>query len=372
MNPDEQKPAIAPVITEAPQPIAPAPVAASSGKKFNKNMLIGSIVGAVVLAGGIGWAVYAAISNSPDNLMKTAMHNLVTEKQLAGTLKIEAGTAGANTSMTGNFAVAVDPNNDKNSQVIFGLGNGDKRFAASGLVLDKNIYLKLSNAENLSTIFGAAEPSTSAEVFATPQIATMLKNINDQWFELSEQDVKSLAGNSGTTSGAAVAGASPEDLKRVMEIYSQHSFIKADQVFADEIVDDTSSAHFSLRLDRDQYIKFMQAVKDANLATIKITDKDIEDAKKEQERPIDGSIEVWIARDSKKFKQLRAVNAKKGEEMAMTLTVSGAIPTFEKYEKPAGTKSISELMTVLLGPSISPVELDALQNSQSSELYLTQ
>jgi|GEM_PF-5855359 len=366
MQPDEQKPVVTPAPTSVvtPPTAVPQPNVPTPRKKINKNIIIGIVVGAVVLVGIIGWAVYAAISNSPDNLMKAAVQNLVNEKQLAGAMKIQTGAADAPTTVTGDFAFAVDPANDKNAQVTFGLGSDDKRFGLHALVLDKTAYLKVSKVENLGTLFGDSEPSASG-------VAEMFKAINDQWFELSEQDVQSLASTTGGTA-TPVAGASTADLKRVTEIYGQYSFIKADQIFADEVVDGANSAHFSLRLDRDQYVKFMQAVKAANLETVKIADKDIEDAKKEQERPTDGSVELWIARDSKKFKQLRVVNTAKGEESTITVTFTGTMPQLEKYEKPAGAKSISELMTMLFGGSMNTEELNALQNSQSSEDYLTQ
>lgn len=365
MNPEEQKTA-AP--TAAP---APANAAPNSRKKLSKNVIIGIIVGAIVLAGVIAWAVYATIANSPENLIKAAAQNLAKDKQAAGTMKIENGTESASTSVMGDFAFATDPANDKNGQLVVGVGEGDKRFTFQALALDKTTYLKVANAENIAPLFGVAEPPVSGDSYARLSFAAMLKNINNQWFELTEQDVKSLASSTGGTAGAPLSG-SPEDLKRLMEIYDRHTFVKADQVFADEVVDGANSAHFSIRLDRDQYVKFVQAVKDANLATVKVSDKDIEEAKKAEERPQDARIELWIARDSKKFKQLRAVNTKKGEESTVTLTFTGKLPTLEKYEKPAGAKPISELMTMLIGPSINPVELDALQSSQSSELYMTQ
>lgn len=364
MNPNEQKPA-------APAPVGPAPMptaSAGSRRKISKNMLIGIIVGAVLLAGIIAWAVYAIISNSPENLMKAAAQNLVKEKQVAGKVAI-TNESEPRANLNGDFAFVVDASNDKNSQFSFSIGKDSNRFNLKGLLLDKNAYFRLSGTENLATLYGSAEASPEAAV------VTMLKNINDQWFELTEQDVKSLAGTVGGAT-APPTSVSQDDFKRIMQIYDQHTFIKADQTFADEVVDGANPAHFSVKFDEQQYIAFLQAVKDANLTTAKVTDKDMqeakEDAKKAAEEAKDYKFELWIARDSKKFKQLRVQNTKENDKTVMTLTFAGALPSLEKYEKPAGAKPISELMTTLIGPSINPVELNALQNSQSSELYLTQ
>ena len=370
MNPQEQQPVSPQTVTPAPQTSAPMPMA-PSGKKMNKNVLIAIIMAAVLLVAGVAWGVYAMVMNSPENLMKAAVQNLSKEKQLAATIKVVNGTENANTTFTGDVAVSIDPSNQKNGEVIAGLGSSDQRVGLSVLTLDKTLYMKLSGAENLGTLLGSmSETSSDTAALASPQFAAMLKNLNDQWFELNEEDLKSLSG-SATSTETEVATASPEDLKKVFELYDRHPFVKADQTYADEVVDGANSAHFSIKIDKNEYVAFAQSVKDANLATIKLTDEDMQKVK-DSDPMKDTIVEFWIARDSKEFKQVRMVHTKKGEEASITLTMTGKLPTFDKFEKPAGTKSITELMTTLLGSSIDQAELESMRYSQSSEMYQTQ
>lgn len=365
MNPDQPQPA-----ASSPQPMAPTPAAPQpqmtatpapmgGGKKMSKNAIIGIIAAVVVLAGAVAYGVYAYISNTPDNLLISAVDNLKDKKSLAASYKIVSGTEQNGVSFSGDVAVTTDPSNNKNGEIIMGLGTGDKRVAINALSLDSTLYLKASNAENLGTLLASFSADSSS--LSSPEFAAALKNLDGQWFELKPSDIQSIAQSSGNDN---VSGAvSPEDLKKVLDIYHQHPFIKSDKTYADQVVDGANSAHFSLKDDNNTEVAFLQAVKNANLSTIKVSDDDIAKAKAAPSTPTDGTVEVWIARDSHQFKQIKVTNTKKGEESAVTLTLMSSLPTFDKFEKPSSIKPISQLLTTLLGPSISSEEFNALDQS---------
>lgn len=361
-NPQPQPPAPQPQMT-APAPMG-GPTPMSGGKKMSKSAIIGILAAVVVLAGAVAYGVYAYISNTPDNLLLSAVDNLKDKKSLAASYKIVNGTEQNGVTLSGDIAAATDPSNSKNGEAIVGFGSGAKRVAINALSLNGSLYLKAVNAENLGDLLAAFGSSNNA--LTSPAFAAELKNLDGQWFEMNATDVQSIAQSSGNSN---VSGAvSPEDLKKVMDLYHQHPFIKADKTYADQVVDGANSAHFSVKNDPNTEVAFLQAVKDANLSTIKVTDDDIAKAKAAPSTISDGSIEIWVARDSRQFKQIKITNTKKGEESAVTLTLMSSLPTFDKFEKPSGVKPISQLFTTLLGPSISPSELNALEESNSSLL----
>jgi hypothetical protein len=364
MNPDSQQPAAPAPVPSAPQPSTPTPVTPSPApnptftptagdatppvttgkKKLSKNMMMAIVAVAVLVVAGIAYGVYAYVSNLPENLMQSAIENIKNEKSLAANFKVVSGTDANGVTVSGDAAYAIDPTNSKNGELIFGLGTNDKRVAINALALDNTLFLKLTNMENLGALLGTFSSDIAAA--NTPALATALKNVNNQWFELTKDDVKSLAQSSGNDS---IAGAvSPDDLKQVLTIYNQHPFVKTDKTYPDEVIDGSNSAHFSVKPDKNETIAFLQALKAANLSTIKVTDADITDEKNanyDNNAPLD----VWIARDTKKFKQLRIVDTTKGSEMAVTITLSSKLPTFDKFQKPADVKPMSDFTTLLLG-----------------------
>lgn len=362
MNPEQPKTdGTAPQTQFTPPAPAAMPTPMGNGKKLGKGAIISIIAAVIVLAAAIAYGVYAYVSNTPDNMLQSAIDNLKDKKSLAASYKFVNGTEQNGVTFSGDVAALTDPANSKNSEAIVGLGTGDKRVAISALALGDTLYLKAANAENLGSLLSAFGSDSSS--LASPEFASSLKNLDNQWFELQPSDVKSLAQSSGTDN---VSGAvSAEDLKKVLDIYRQHPFIKADKTYADQVVNGANSAHFSLKIDVNTEVAFLQAVKNANLSTVKVTDDDIAKAKTETATSADSAAEVWIARDTHQFKQVKMSNTKKGEESSVTLTLMGSLPTFDKFQKPSGVKPISQLLTTLLGASISPEELNAMEQSQA-------
>lgn len=315
--------------------------------KSKKNMLMIIIIAAVVVAAAVAYGVYSYMSNTPENLIKSAVQNLSTEKALAATVKMENGTADSNVSFTGDVAFKVDPNNAKNGEVVVGIGSGSQRLGVNLLSLDGTMYVKLAQAENLGDLL--ASFSSDSAALSSTAFANALKNVNDKWFEITSDQVQSLAESSGNDN--VTASPSPEDLKKTLEIYTQHPFIKADKTYADEVIDGSNTAHFSVKVDRNEEVKFLEALKAANLATIKVTDEDITKVKDTPEAT-DVALELWIARDSHKFKQIRMANTKQGEESTITLTLKSELPTFDAFEKPSKTYPISQFYTILLSTSM--------------------
>jgi hypothetical protein len=325
--------------------VAPVTAPAGGGKK---KMLLWVIIAALIVVAGVAYGVYAYISNTPENLIKSAVQNMSREKSLAATLNIMSGTGSDKVTLNGDLAFKADPNNGKNGEAIVGIGTDSTRVSLSALSLDGTLYLKLAHAENLGELLSSFAGSESAALDSS-EFAAALENVNDKWFEITKDQVQAIAESSGNANVAA--SPTPEDLKKTLEIYNQHSFVKPDKIYADEVVDGSNSAHFSVKVDKNEEVAFLQALKAANLATIKVTDDDINQVKDATETT-DTTLDLWISRDGHKFKQLRVVGTKPGEEVTMTVTLKSQLPTFDPLEKPSSTRPFSDFYTILLGGSL--------------------
>lgn len=367
MNPDSPQPTPtqpaaappqAPPVTPAPPaPAGPSAAVVTGGRPSKKKAIIIGIVVAILLLAGVAYGVYAYVVNTPQNLLNTALTNLAGQKAYAGEMKYTQGTGQKATNGSGSFAFETDPTNSKNWQGSITLGASDKSFGIKALALDTTTYLKASNLENLFALFGGLD--TGTESFAA--MASFFKSIDNQWIELSQSDMQTIAQSSGSDSGIGVP--SGTDMQKVFTTYSQHPFLVPYTVYKDEVAGGSNSAHFSVKFDKPQYIAFLQALKSANLKTVPVTDADISKAKSQPDTIQDGTVEVWVSRDTKKFTQVRMTDTKKDEESAYTITLDTKLPTFEPFQKPAGAKSFTSLLDSLVQPSLNQDELNALESN---------
>ena len=158
--------------------------------------------------------------------------------------------------------------------------------------------------------------------------------------------------------GSQTASLTPQDLKKMLEIYDKHTFVKADKTFADEVVNGKSSAHFSVVVDKQKLTAFLEELKAADISGVTLTDKDIEQVK---EATADGTTyEVWIARDTHKFTKLKVVGDSNGQPVDITIAAAAQLPAFDKLERPASSRPVAELLSIMFGQSFTD-ELRAMQ-----------
>lgn len=337
-------------VTENPQPPTPATMATGGKKKW----LVVGLVGAVVAALAIGFGVYAYATNTPSYLLDAAARQMSAEKVFAAKYKFVQGTEQTGVSFSGDIAARSDETNTKNGEVVIGLGENDSRVTLTLRAIDNALYLRAGGLDNLGRLLTIFIPE-NAETFKSDAFTQAFKSIDNVWYVLSKEDLASLG---GSASDSLTNSVNADDIKKVAEIYRRNQFLQPDKTYGDETVDGVKSAHFSVKLDQDRLVAFMQEVKAANLASIKITDEDIEEAKKQTDEFKDVTFEVWIARDSKKFKQLRLVAGPQNETQgSITVTLVTDLPQLDKLEKPEGAKPSSEFFRSILGPyAPSPVD----------------
>ncbi len=336
-----------------PQPIAtppvPQPATPVGGKKMNKGLLAGVIVAIVAVLAGGAWAVYALFfAVTPESLVKDALKNLSNETSFA----VDFDVSGQGASLAGSLAATSD-GTDKNGEFILTIGDGEQNIGLSLLSVDSDLFVKAVHIEQIAPLIGLY--AGNMEIFTSPEFITSLESLNGIWFEINKEQLESLIDptEESTTTTATVT---PQDIKKVLDIYDKHPFVKADKVFADEVISGAKSAHFSVKIDKQQEAAFLDGLKNANIEGIKLTDEGIADFK-EATASQTTAVELWIARDTKKLTKVLIKSDVEGQQVVITLTQSATVPTFDKLERPADARPLSELMSLLLGTTVPTDEM---------------
>lgn len=344
-------------VSEAPAP-GPAPTQkiTTGGKKSKKNLIIGGVVVAILLVAGVAYGVYAYVTNTPDYLLSTSLDKISKETAIAAKFKFQTGTEATGSSVSGDFAVRTD-DAAKAGEAVIGIGSGSSRVAVDAMAFEDAMFIRMSGLANLGALSKSLGSDQSA-LFDTAEFKAALKNVENQWYKLDKETLKTFA-SENTGDSLKV-----DDLKRVVDIYNKHRFFKSQQAFADETIDGEATGHFNITMDKPAYKAFLVELKAANLSSVKVTDQDITNSDKDADDfNKNSSVEFWVTRSQKKLKQLKITDKSASSPSAVTLTFVTNLPTFPKLEKPTNAKPASDLITTLLGPSLMPsVDTTTLEN----------
>jgi hypothetical protein len=338
----------APQAMPTAQPVTPA-TGVPSGKK-KRNIIIGAIIAVIVLAAAIAYGVYAYMTNQPDYMLGQALQQISKQEALAAKFKVVSGTGSNVSTITGDVAGREDKA-AKAAEAVIGIGSGDSRVTLTARTFEDTTYMRLGSLNNVPNLVEALAPGQEA-MYETAEFKSALGRINDKWFSLTKEEAAGLA--QGATSTTA-NGFNPQDFQKAAEIYNRHPFFKADKSFADETIDNVNTAHFSIKIDRPTYKAFLTDLKAANVESLKPSDSDIANSDKDADDFAKSvAVEFWIARDTKKFKQMKFVGLEQGNESEIVLTLVSDLPNFGKLEKPADAASFNEFMTLFIGASFGP------------------
>ena len=368
MNPDQTTPEPVQQTQPASQPPMPLPSPAATPtpgpmpatqpvvgrKKFGKKPLLIALLVAVLVVAGAAYAAYAYVTNTPEYVFKRATEQLGNDSLFASKFSITNGTSSNGVTISGDVAFRADSDNPKNAEAVIGFGTGNSRITTTVGLFDDALFFKFGNLGNIGNL-AKAYGMDSTGSYSSPEVMAVLKNIDEKWFTVSKEELQGLA--KLAPGGSSITGTfSTDDFKKVKDIYDQHSFVVPDKIFADEVVDGKSSAHFTVKQDNAKYVEFLTALKAANLKSFQVTDEEISKAKTDPGNSDGVTVDVWVARDSKKIKQLRVANTNAGSEMTVTLTILTDLPKLEKLQKPTNAKPFTDLMTLMFGPGFQPTE----------------
>ncbi|HKX72816.1 MAG TPA: hypothetical protein VJM32_02290 [Candidatus Saccharimonadales bacterium] len=339
----------APAPAPAPQPVMQPVTPVVGGKKNKTQLLAGIIIAALLVAGGIAYAVYAYVTNTPDYLLNQSITQLAKEEAFAAKFKLTSGTESNGVSFSGDIAARGDKAT-KNGEAVVGIGAGDSRVTITARVLGEETFLRFGSLSNFPNLMKSLSPS-QGELYDTPEFKEALGRVNDKWFMLTKEELAGVAQSTAQTD--SVNGFKPEDVQKLMDVYNKHPFFKADKTFDDETIDNVKTAHFNIKIDKATYKAFLTELKSANVQSFSVTDSDLNNADKDADDfAKNAAVEFWVARDSKKLKQVKFAGLEAGNQASVVLTFVTELPAFEKLEKPAGATPFSEFMTLLLGPSL--------------------
>jgi hypothetical protein len=342
-----QTPATPPPAVPTPQPAVQPP--AGSAKKNKAPLIAGLIVAGLLVAGAVAYGVYAYMTNQPDYLLKRSIEQLSQETVFAAKFKATTGTESNGTTFSGDIAARGDEAS-KNGEVVVGVGSGDTRVTLTARVISENLFLRFGSLGNFGNLMESLAPGQESG-YDTPEFKQALEGVNDKWFSLTKEELANIAQSTGAS---ATSSFKPEDYKKLVEIYNKHQVFRADKTFADETVEGTNTAHFSVKIDKAALKSFLTELKAANLQSFTVTDQDIAEAEKAADDFAKNAVvEFWVARDSQKMKQAKFTSTEAGSEGSLTLTFVTELPQFEKLEEPQGASPFSELMTLILGPMYS-------------------
>lgn len=313
---------------------SPAAPGVSRKKKLG---LIGLIVGIVVVLLGASAGAYFGyyLPNQPENILKSALVNSFS-KDKANSVhfngKASVTDTASDTTYSAEFTGA-------SSQTQFDLSVKIDALVTTVTFdmrsLDgKSFFLRLGGLDGLPELLAqTGDPVVES-------YGPVLMAINDQWYEINESLIEEWLGTS-LESGVLTEA----DIKKLGQAYEQHQFLVVKETLASESINGRDSYHYKVVVDKDKLKKFVAALKDAKLDSIKLTQKNVDDFSNMlmgvnfSKYPID----VWIDKDSKMFTQLGF----KVEEDGAVFDAKVTITDYNKpvtVEKPEGAKSILEAM----------------------------
>jgi hypothetical protein len=263
-------PAVTPPEPTPTPPMAPSvppaqPPHVPTGKK--KQMMLAIVVVAILLVAGVAYGVYAYVTNTPDYLLNQATEQLgrdANNNAMAAKFKVVSGTESTGTSFSGDVAVRSDANK-KDGELLLGLGNGNSRVAVTSRSIQDVLYIKAGSLANLPNLMKTLSPE-SAATYDTPEMKAALARIDGKWFSLSKEDLQSFG---VTVSSLDTAQISPAELQQLLDIYRKHHIFQPDKVYADEKIDNVSTGHFTVKLNKQELIAFLTDLKSANLKSVK-------------------------------------------------------------------------------------------------------
>lgn len=338
-----------PVITDAAAPAAVVAGAtttaglASGGKSKKKIWLLaGIIAAAVLLIAGAASAYYMVIVPSQsskitqDVITNTLDSKKFTSGTFEGELGISGGQAGQVISSVG-FEAASD--NEK--------GAFDAKITVNTAVakinLDarstdgKSYYVKLSGLNGLDKLIGAYAGALAGQE-SVAQYSAILSQVNNQWFVIDQSLLSQVPGVESLGAGDSV---SPEDAKRIGEMYKKHPFMTVSERLDDEKIHGVDSYHIKATIDKDQLKAFLGEVKAANIKGAKVDQSMIDDLGKADFGKY--PFELWIAKKQRVLTQFVLSFDESGSSYKLRIALKDLNKPVT-VEQPKDAKSILELI----------------------------
>lgn len=328
------------------------PPALPSNPRKKKLRLAAIITGVVLLLLGGGAAAYwgVVVPNKPENVLKSALVNSFSKEKVqsvgfTGTAAI-AGNDGAEFSFDFTGAAA----QEGKLQLSASLDALITKVTFDMLSPDgKNFYLKVGGLQGLSDLFAQENPEAA-------QYISLLNQVNDQWYEISEGLVKQFTQYPLTPSALNEAS-----MQKIAELYGQHQFLVVKETLASEAINGEESHHYKVVVDSVKLKDFAAAIQAANIQGVTITQESLHmfNAGVDDMKFANYPLDIWISKKSKLFTQIAFETDFQGSAVTLRLTVTDYNRPVE-VQTPESTKPFLDIFGDFLD-----ADLDAAINNAS-------
>ena len=203
--------------TTNPQPVTNM-AESGSGKpsRFGskKAKLAGIIVAAIVLLGAVGAGAYYGVylPNTPNNVLKSSISNLLKQNQVSG--KGSASFSGKD-SIAGNinYDLKADMEKGTSAMVVEASFSGVK-LPLEVRAVDKNLYVKVGDLDTIKSLAaGALGPETGSVV------DEISKEVSNKWTEIDSSLIKTMTGQDKCSVLFENNRLSSADINKILKIY---------------------------------------------------------------------------------------------------------------------------------------------------------
>ena len=328
--------------TEAPAADAAAPV---QKKKSHKGLIITLIIVALVLiGGGVGFAIWAMIHESPEVALRDAFSNIWKEENI----KINGSLAIDNNGT--DFTVDIE--GAKSGKNIAGSGTIQAEYAGKDLkikysasYIDKgNLYVKLDGLDDLmdsldlSNMMGGSSSTGGVDYSSllTTIVGNLVEKIDGNWYKITADNLNTYSSDAGCILENLGGLFEKDSMDAIAESYKNHEFIEIDK---DAKVEEADGAkYYTIKINKEKGIDFIKDAKADSLNGLRKC-MDVDNAKTSGSE--DGNmttVKVGITPWSHKLVGIKA----KGEKDA-------SLDWKIKYEKtdisePSESKGIDSIM----------------------------
>lgn len=312
--------------------------------------------GVMAAAGLIVFIIYIVVSNTNGYILNAAMQNLVTSDGEAGIFRYDKTRGSTNNSVSGTFLAYSDPTNRVNHSVTLSAGQAASRVSSTIRMFADSSYIQFAGLENAGRLITSGGGDSTAY---NADRSLRLGTLDGQWFTFTPDDIFDLR---DVLPRQVQGGLTSKDIDTLRQLYLKHAFVISTQQLNDEKIDGAQTLHVKLGVDTAKFSGFLTAVKSANIKAIRLTDEDL---KSIQTSPLLGttSIEAWIARSDRTFRQIRFDRPGTGTAQTLTITFRSEQAAAQRQTviRPEDAKTATNLIRGIQDILASPTAPTAAQ-----------
>ena len=335
-------------------------VGSSGGKK--KLFVVLAIIATILLLVGGSAAAYFLVylPNKPENVLAQALYNTASRSEVKsakfdGTLKVSGenlpeklGDIDLNASMAQNGDFDLSISTDLDGATLTG------EVRAIG---ENDTYLKINGLKNIDKIIKSLNLDNADSKETLSLISPLFGKLDDQWIKI-DQTSDQITG--GATNTLDVLDLSKEDADKVAQAYLDNPVIQITEVMADEDVNGEDSFHYKTTINKDNYVAFLNAIKDANIEKLKVDQSEIEVIKDQDFSKL--NLEIWVKKSDKTINQIKVSGTEDNVNIEFRLAITN-INEDIKIEVPEGAKTIEEIFSSSFTPTSTTPSSPLLESS---------